>query len=189
MIILPSVNSGPVASSLTADIIWKIAVFGAGTDSSNGEYVWDGVTLINGEPAYLSDVNTIYWDGSEWIIEDTILEEDSYQSADLITWEQVQGALPVPSSALSYSQSSFINSIYFGTNAEDDFYDAILSRSSGGTTLFSNGPSVTVGWNDTRWEAVINEDIYFYYTPNLFNWVDIGYNPQIALIIGMTYSV
>jgi hypothetical protein len=81
--------------------IFRILISGAGTESSNGEFVKDGV--INGEPFYSLGINVIYWDGSEWIIEDNIFEDNTYKSADLITWEQVNGNLPVPSATLYYT--------------------------------------------------------------------------------------
>lgn len=180
------------ASSAPAPTIWKVAIFSAGTITSNGEYIWDGVALINGKPQYqyLSGVNSIYFAGGEWFIEDTIFEENTYKSTDLITWQQENGALPVPSSALSYSQTSFINSIYFGFDAQDDFLDNILSRSSGGTSEFSSGPNVVVSWNTENevWEAIAY-GTRFYFSFDLFTWYnDDGTPAVVSLIAGMTYS-
>jgi len=95
-----------------APVIRKVAIFGAGTDSSNGEYIEDGV--INGKPFYAFNTNAIYWDGSQWVIEDSIFDDDTYKSADLITWEEANGDPPAPSSASSYSQSSYIQTIVLG---------------------------------------------------------------------------
>jgi hypothetical protein len=118
-----SIGSMPIVSESPAPVptIWKVAIFGAGTTTSDGEYVWDGISLINGKPQYqyLSGVNSIYFAGGEWFIEDTIFEENSYKSADLITWEQENGALPVPSSALSYSQGSYIQTVVLAGGEPD----------------------------------------------------------------------
>ena len=80
-----------------------VLISGAGTNSSNGNYVWDGIAFFNGKRHYFSDVNTIYWDGSQWLIEDTIFEDNTYSSPDLITWAVLNGAEPAPTGTLSYS--------------------------------------------------------------------------------------
>jgi hypothetical protein len=81
-----------------------VLISGAGTESSNGNYVWDGVSFINGKRAYISVGNIIYWDGSQWIIEDNIFEDNTYSSSDLIAWEIIGGAEePAPTGTLSYS--------------------------------------------------------------------------------------
>jgi hypothetical protein len=81
-----------------------VLISGAGTESSNGNYVWDGVTFINGKRVYVSSGNIIYWNGSNWIIEDNIFEDNTYSSPDLITWEIIGGAEePAPTGTLSYS--------------------------------------------------------------------------------------
>lgn len=99
--------------------IWKVAIFAAAAGPSNGEYVWDGVTVNNGKRLYQTALNPMYWDGSQWVLEDTIFEDITYKSADLITWERVNGGLPVPSSALSYSQSSYIQTIVLASGNPD----------------------------------------------------------------------
>jgi len=59
--------------------------------------------LLNGKRFYQTAINTIYWIGSEWLIEDTIFEDDTYSSPDLITWAVLNGAEPAPTGTLSYS--------------------------------------------------------------------------------------
>ncbi len=80
-----------------------VLVSGAGTESSNGNYVWNGVSFSNGKRVYASSGNIIYWDGAQWIIEDNIFEESTYSSPDLITWAVLNGAEPAPTGTLSYS--------------------------------------------------------------------------------------
>ena len=181
-----------------APILWKVAIFGAGTDSSNGEYVWDGSRVLNGKPIYdkvggTFDEEYIIWESEPnnfWGLYDSVAGF-TYNSQDLITWnEGPDGVAPVPLSALSYSQSSFINSIYFGFDAQDDFVDNILSRSSGGTSEFSNGPDVVVTWNteDEVWEAIAY-GTRFYFSYDLFVWYNDDSTPAVvSLIAGMTYS-
>jgi hypothetical protein len=174
-----------------APILWKIAIFGAGKNVLNGEYAWDGTTLENGKPKYyevFNGENYIFWNVSEWALYDADYSERAYISSDLITWQPDDGAAPAPTAVISYSQSSYINSIYFGVDAANDLYDTIVSRSSGGTTQFNNGPSVAVGWNDTRWEATVDETP-FYWSEDLFIWYNANDTLAVAsLIIGMTYS-
>jgi len=78
-----------------------VLISGAQIESSDGNYVWDG--FINGKRFYVSSGNVIYWNGSNWIIEDSIFEDDTYSSPDLITWAVLNGAEPAPTGTLSYS--------------------------------------------------------------------------------------
>ena len=173
--------------------IWKIAIFGAGKNVLNGEYAWDGTTLENGKPKYyevFNGENYIFWNVSEWALYDTDYSEIAYISSDLITWQPDDAIAPAPTAVISYSQSSYINSIYFGYDADGDLYDSTVSRSSGGTTEFSNGPEVLVTWNseDTKWEA-ISYGTPFYRSEDLFIWYNANDTLAVAsLIIGMTYS-
>jgi len=80
-----------------------VLISGAGTESSNGNYVWDGVSFNNGKRIYVFSVSSIYWDGSQWIIEDNIFEDNTYSSANLITWAVLNGAEEAPTGTLSYS--------------------------------------------------------------------------------------
>jgi hypothetical protein len=180
------------ASLAPAPTIWKVAIFSAGTSTSNGEYVWDGVTFSLGERLYMSGNNSLSWDGTKWYIydEDGLGGDASYSSLDLITWTIENGDSPAPSATLSYSQTSFINSIYFGFDAQDDFIDCTVSRSSGGTSQFSNGPDVLVAWNsgDAKWEGTLY-GTRFYWSYDLFYWYNDDDSPAVvSLIAGMTYS-
>ena len=83
-----------------------VLISGAGEMTSNGNYVWDGVTLVNGERYYQTFPNSIFWSSSEgyWFIEDTIFDDNTYRSSDLITWEAINGSAdPSPTGTLSYS--------------------------------------------------------------------------------------
>jgi hypothetical protein len=81
-----------------------VLISGAGTASSNGNYVWDGIAFLNGKRLYQTAINSIYWDGSQWFIEDTIFGENTYSSANLIAWAIIGGAEePAPTGTLSYS--------------------------------------------------------------------------------------
>jgi len=82
-----------------------VLISGAGTASSNGNYIWDGITFVNGRRYYLSDVNEIFWDGvGHWEIGDNTFEASTYSSPDLIIWTLINGAEePNPTGTLSYS--------------------------------------------------------------------------------------
>ena len=176
-----------------APTIWKVAIFSAGKRALNGEYAWNGTDIRNGKPKYYEVVNAenyIFWDTEQWVLWDNDFSESAYTSADLITWAEDNGSSPAPLSALSYSQASFINSIYFSMDAEGEFFDATLSRTSGGLNEFSNGPDVLVTWNfeDEKWEAIAYE-IRFYWSYDLFIWINDSGTPAVnTLIAGMTYS-
>ena len=176
-----------------APTIWKVAIFSAGKSALNGEYAWNGTNIQNGKPKYYEVQNAenyIFWDTAQWVLWDNDLSESAYTSSNLITWAQDNAASPAPLSALSYSQTSFINSIYFGFDAQDDFFDNTLSRSSGGTNEFSNGPDVVVSWNTENevWEAIsYGNRVYFSF--DLFIWYnDSGTTAVNTLIAGMTYT-
>jgi len=82
-----------------------VLISGAGTASSNGNYVWNGIAFLNGKRHYFSDVNTIFWDGvGHWEIEDIAFEATTYSSPDLIAWTSINGSEePNPTGTLSYS--------------------------------------------------------------------------------------
>ena len=176
-----------------APIIWKVAIFSAGKSVLNGEYAWNGTNIQNGKPKYYEVENAenyIFWDTEQWVLWDSDFSESAYTSSDLITWAEDNAASPAPLSALSYSQTSFINSIYFGFDAQDDFLDCTVSRSSGGTSQFSNGLDILVAWNSesAKWEGTLY-GIRFYWSENLFYWYNDNDTPAvISLIAGMTYS-
>ena len=85
--------------------IFRILISGAGTTTSNGEYVWDGVAIVDGKPYYLSGNNELLWDGAQWIIvdQDGLGGDSSYSSLDLITWSTENGESPAPTSTLYYT--------------------------------------------------------------------------------------
>jgi hypothetical protein len=81
-----------------------VLIEGAGTITSDGYYVWDGVSSANGKRLYSTAINSIYWIGSEWQIEDTIFEDNTYSSPDLITWVSINGSdEQAPTGTLFYS--------------------------------------------------------------------------------------
>ena len=92
-------------------VVLRIVISGAGRASSNGEYVWDGVTLEGGKPRYdlvggAVNEDYIYWvtGGDEvWGISDNDAGI-TYLSSDLITWDfGPDGVEPLPTSTLSYT--------------------------------------------------------------------------------------
>ena len=173
-----------------APIIWKIAIFGAGKNVLNGEYAWDGTTLQNGKPKYyevFNGDNYIFWNVSEWALYDTDYSERAYISSDLTTWQPDDGAAPAPTAVISYSQSSYINSIYFGLDAIDDFFDNTVTRSSGGFTIFTGGLEYIS--ENNRWEALLLDGTLVYYSEDLFIWWNANGTLAVpSLIAGMTYS-
>ncbi len=81
-----------------------VLISGAGTESSNGNYVWNGVSFSNGKRQYLFSNNEIYWNGSQWSIYDDVEGDELYSSLNLIAWEIIGGAEePAPTGTLSYS--------------------------------------------------------------------------------------
>lgn len=84
---------------------WRIVISGAGTTSSNDEYVWDGVTISENKPVYNAiSGSQIFWFGaySSWILYDNIEGSDTYRSTNLTTWTVDAGSSPVPTSTLYY---------------------------------------------------------------------------------------
>jgi len=82
----------------------SVLIENAGAVTSDGNYVWDGVSLVNGKRYYIAGSNAIFWNGAEWIIEDAVFEDNTYMSSDLITWFGINGASePGPTGTLSYS--------------------------------------------------------------------------------------
>jgi len=88
---------GGVAPQPTA-----VLISGAGTETSDGNYVW-GESFVNGKRQYFFSNNEIYWDGSQWNIYDDVEGEATYSSPDLITWAVLDGEGPAPTGTLSYS--------------------------------------------------------------------------------------
>ncbi len=85
--------------------IFRILISGAGTTTSDGEYVWDGVTLEAGNPKYIStNRNYIYWSTPYWWIWDFDLDRTTYISyGNLTSWEIDDASEPPPSATLYYT--------------------------------------------------------------------------------------
>ena len=140
----PQIGTNTPADSGGEQVIWKVAIFGAGTTSSNGEYVWDGNELQDGKPIYRNDSNTISFgdfggESAEWALYDDIAGDNTYLSPDLLNWTS-NGYGTAPSSALSYAQDSFISSITLNSNnVEYPFSEDPFTRTLGGTAQFNGG--------------------------------------------------
>ena len=165
-----SIGSIPIVSASSAPVptIWKVAIFGAGTTTSNGEYVWDGVTIANGKPYYLLGNNELLWDGAQWLILDIdgLGGDSSYSSLDLITWSTENGASPAPTSTLSYSENSYIQTVVLADGDPDQSGNYTWN----GTT-FVNGKPRYVG--PLKSNAPTNNSIQFTGTEYILN----GYSP------------
>jgi hypothetical protein len=139
------------AQAQAEQVIWKVAIFNAGEPTSNGEYVWNGSELANGKPIYRNGVNFISYQNfsgtNYWgLFDDVSLGDWAYQSLNLTDWiigDSSLGASPAPSSALSYSQSSFISSVTISYQ-DDSSADGTYSRASGGTTNLSHSANNNV---------------------------------------------
>ena len=152
-----------------APIIWKVAIFGAGTTTSNGEYAWDGVTITNGKPQYnMANGSNIFWypDSSEWILADNLEGIDAYKSTNLTTWTSEGGSLPVPSSTLSYSENSYIQTVVLAGGDPDQ-----SGTYTWNGTTFVNGKPRYVG--PLKSSAPTNNSIQFTGTEYILN----GYYP------------
>jgi len=159
--------------STPEQVIWKVAIFNAG--QHNGEYIWDGEEIYNGKPVYIGPVDAesrfpynIQWiaDDNLWYLIDEGEQIDNAQSLD--NWQFV-------SSALSYSQSSFISSITFYDCGDGDMIDYPMVRTSGGNASFINldaNIAISYGVGDGYWIAQGIETINGRYTSvDLFNWM------------------
>lgn len=179
----------PTTKISAEQVIWKVAIFGAGTNTSNGEYVWDGVSTVNGQRVYVyapSYTSSINFNGSVWILEDGGFEDNTYYSLDLITWSVLNGASPAPSSALSYSQDSFISSITLtGSNPSYDA-DGLYTRASGGTTSFIGSGSKIIEYDGSVWfTELIN---YGGLNGDFFNWEVYGGADPVPVTTNAVYS-
>jgi len=79
-----------------------VLISDAGTESSDGNYVWNG-NFVNGKRQYFFSNNEIFWNGSQWSLYDDVEGDVVYSSPDLITWAVLNGAEPAPTGTLSYS--------------------------------------------------------------------------------------
>jgi hypothetical protein len=85
---------------------WRITISGAGTTTSNGEYVWDGITTENGLPVYrfsFEVFDIIFGIDNYWHIYSGPNDTFYYRSIDLITWTIENGDSPAPSATLYYT--------------------------------------------------------------------------------------
>jgi hypothetical protein len=102
---------------LNMQSILRVTISGAGTTTSNGEYVWDGSEVDgNGFPIYRSISNsnsTIQWEvgggpnaTGTWNLYDADYDDTSYNIESFNfygTWFISNGASPAPTSTLSYT--------------------------------------------------------------------------------------
>jgi len=175
-------------------VIWKVAIYGAGTTTSNGEYVWDGTTTFNGKPKYENEINFIYWyidsvfpEIQYWSLFDDYDGQDNYSSNDLITWTISNGQSPAPSSALSYAQDSFINGFELDGDVAQTY-----SRASGGNTTFTSGePELYVMVDGQTWfafnESISGEELYNSQNGG-FTWEIVAGDTPVPNISAITYS-
>jgi hypothetical protein len=183
-------------------ILWKIAIFGAGTDSSNAEYVWDGSTITNGKPTYFYDYRIQFEEyDNYWYIYDSGNDQFLYKSADLITWTQVNGALPVPSSALSYSPNSVIQSLTLdgseiATSSGTYDWDGVTTEGGKPKYVKTTAGGVNyIAWTDVgdgdAWALFDDEDIgdYTYTSNDLITWTDLPNGaPPSPHVVTLSYS-
>lgn len=164
-------NQRNLVSAQAEQVIWKVAIFGAGTTSSNGEYVWDGETFSLDKPLYISGLNSISWTGSYWTLADdtTLGGDEAYSSSDLISWSESNGDLPAPSSALSYAQDSFIISVTV-SGAGEPTSDGTYTRTNGGQAPFSRS-SDSIDFDAGTWKiGDLTFGDYTYESIDLMSW-------------------
>lgn len=183
----PQIGTNTPADSGGGQVIWKVAIFGAGTTSSNGEYIWSGT--INGKNLYSAGGNDITWDGFQWALYDDAAGT-FYNSYDLISWtipEDEGGQEPAPSSTLSYAQNSFINGFELDGDVSQTY-----SRISGGNTTFTSGePEYYVAVDGESWfafnENISGEELYSSYNGG-FTWGQVAGDLPVPNISAITYS-
>ena len=83
--------------------IFRILISDAGTTTSRGEYVWDGVTVAEGKPVYIFNDLSIRFFIDYWYIYNSDIDTYYYRSLDLITWTIENGDSPAPSATLYYT--------------------------------------------------------------------------------------
>lgn len=171
--------------SQAAQVVWKVAIYGAGTPTSNGEYVWDGETYAFGRPKYFNGTKYIEWNGVDWIIFDTDLDGGTvtYISSDLATWTVFEGASPAPSSSIAYSQDSNIRKIIVfgaGESSSNGEYVWDGNELQDGKPVYRNG-SNTISFGDfgggsAEWglyDDIVGDNTYL--SSDLLNWTSNGY--------------
>ena len=187
-------------------IIWKVAIFGAGTASSNGEYVWDGSQVSedgtkiynaqSGNSVYFYSVSGETYSNS-WVIDDIGASTITYYSQDLISWYPIEGSgtSPAPSSALSYAQNSFISSLTLigaGTISSNGTYTRNVGgfesfyKASSSNYIFSEDPSP----EDNSWivfDATTTQDTYLS-DMGFLNWQVYDGLPDAPSVSAVVYS-
>lgn len=92
-------------------MVWKVSISGAGSSEFNGDYIWDGATLVNSKPLYIGpppyggENARIEWSSVDniWYL---IFDIDRiYQSANLTAWARPSGGgdEPAPTGTLFYT--------------------------------------------------------------------------------------
>jgi hypothetical protein len=194
-----SIGSMPIVSASSAPTIWKIAIFGAGTTTSNGEYVWDGVTFSLGERLYMSGNNSLSWDGTKWYIsdEDGLGGDASYSSLDLITWTIENGDSPAPTSTFSYSPNSVIQSLTLdgseiATSSGTYDWDGVTTELGKPKYVKTTAGGVNyIVWDGYAWALFDDEDIgdYTYTSNDLITWTDLPNGaPPSPYVVTLSYS-
>ena len=84
-------------------VVLRIVISGAGTATSNGEYVWDGITIEEGKPVYDFEDFDIKFFIDYWYIYNGGADTYYYKSLDLITWTIENGEPEAPTSTLFYT--------------------------------------------------------------------------------------
>ena len=116
-----------------------------------------------------------------WNLFDADFDETTYQIESFNfsgTWFLAGGGSPAPSSALSYSQNSFISSITL-QGADLSIVNGVYTRTQGGTSQFNHASEVDYaikwgGYNGLEgnfWFAV-SSDSNLYKSSDLFLWED-----------------
>ena len=180
------------ASSAPVPTIWKVAIFGAGTTTSNGEYVWDGSEVNDGFRVYRSTSNsnsTMTWEVGggpnglgAWNLYDADFDETTYQIESFNfsgTWFLAGGgSSPAPSSALSYSQTSYIQTVVLAGGDPDQ-----SGTYTWDGTTFINGKPKYFG----PLKSGASENNYIYW--DLFNYVLYGWNTDEMLVLSASIDI
>lgn len=98
------VKSDSGISSTTSTFVNQVVISGAGTASSDGTYT----RSAGGINSFSDNItgNSIYWDGSNWIISDQTAMLDTYNSSNLTTWTLGGGSAPAPTGSTSSTSIS-----------------------------------------------------------------------------------
>lgn len=189
------------ASLAPAPTIWKVAIFSAGTTTSNGEYVWDGVSVgYENKPTYTNGSNSISYNFEEvayWGLYDEGIEDTSYKSNDLITWTVNFGTSPAPTSTLSYSPNSVIQSLTLdgsevATSSGTYDWDGVTTELGKPKYVKTTAGGVNyIVWDGYAWALFDDEDIgdYTYTSNDLITWTDLPSGvPPSPYVVTLSYS-